>query len=138
MAFVERLKAVTPTERKGLLVEHFRDQAARVMGLKSGADIDARTPLVDLGLDSLMAVELVNQLRATTGAKLRVTQLFDHPTIDALSDFFLKDVLALHEPPQEAEIKAPAPVRAEELVATIADISDEEVERRLRSLRGDA
>jgi myxalamid-type polyketide synthase MxaB len=137
LAFVEHLKAVTPGERKGLLVEHFRAQVARVLGLKSGSEIDARTPLVDLGLDSLMAVELANQLRATTGAKLRVTQLFDHPSIDALSDYYLKDVLALHEPEPEPVAAPAAPVRTEQLIASIADISDEEVERRLRSLRGD-
>jgi aryl carrier-like protein len=119
-----------------VLIEHFRGQVARVLGLKSAGGIDARTPLVDLGLDSLMAVELANQLRAATGARLRVTQLFDHPTIDALAEHFLKDVLALHEPAPEPAA-ATAPVRTEELVATIADISDEEVERRLRSLRGD-
>ena len=68
LAFVERLKSVTAGERKPLMVTHFRAQVARVLGLKSADDIDARTPLVDLGLDSLMAVELANQLRASTGA----------------------------------------------------------------------
>ncbi|WP_280343043.1 type I polyketide synthase [Nocardia abscessus] len=45
-----------------------------------------RTPLRELGLDSMMAVELRNALSADLGVRLPATLLFDHPTVAAVSE----------------------------------------------------
>ena len=42
-------------------------------------------PLKEIGLDSLMAVELRNALTRSLGQPLPATLLFDHPTLDALA-----------------------------------------------------
>src|SRR5262249_17242789 len=57
-----------------------------VLGVPAGSVAPDR-PLADLGLDSLMAVELRNQLAALSGLRLPATLLFDHPTPHALSRF---------------------------------------------------
>jgi acyl transferase domain-containing protein/NADPH:quinone reductase-like Zn-dependent oxidoreductase/acyl carrier protein len=137
LAFVETLRKVPRAGRRGLLVERFRSHAARVLGLKSADDIDPRAPLNELGLDSLMAVELANQLSAASGVRLRVTQLFDYPTVDALTDFYLDEVIVFEG---ETLVEAPHDPRAEkpgakELVNSIMEISEEEVERRLLEVR---
>ena len=61
-----------------------RAEAARVLGLPAGRPIDPRVPLRELGLDSLMAVELRNALGLALGRTLPATLLFDHPTLEAL------------------------------------------------------
>ncbi|MCX4681145.1 type I polyketide synthase [Streptomyces sp. NBC_01433] len=73
--------AARPGEQGGALLTKVRTPAARVLGHGEGAsEIDADTLLADLGLDSLAAVDLRNELAAWTGLALPSTLLFDFPT----------------------------------------------------------
>ncbi|HEY7509195.1 MAG TPA: acyl carrier protein, partial [Vicinamibacteria bacterium] len=90
---------------------------------------DPRRGLMDLGLDSLMAVELRNRLASGLGLEepLPATLVFDHPTIEAIARYLGEDVLALDAP------EAPAPGDGQEAgrevrAAEVAQLSDEEVE----------
>ena len=57
-----------------------------MLGLPSGTAIAPRQPFHELGLDSLMAVELRNAVGAALGRPQPATLLFDHPTTDSLVD----------------------------------------------------
>jgi hypothetical protein len=122
--------ADVPRGRWPKVVEAFvRDRALRALGLDPARPVDPRTPLGELGLDSLLAVELRNTLSAALGRPLPATLLFDHPTIAALGEHLLG--LVGGDP-------APAPATPPSLVGAIEDLSDEEVERQLaaRARRG--
>ena len=58
---------------------------------------------MDMGLDSLMAVQLRNSLRVGLGLKhkLPATIAFDCPTIEALADYFVPQVLGTERSPME-------------------------------------
>ncbi|MET9446545.1 SDR family NAD(P)-dependent oxidoreductase [Streptomyces cinerochromogenes] len=61
-----------------------RTEAAAVLGFSSPDDVDEDRSLPELGMDSLIAVELRNRLERATGLRLAATVVFDHPTLPAL------------------------------------------------------
>ncbi|MCX4966817.1 type I polyketide synthase [Streptomyces sp. NBC_00654] len=79
--------AAAPSGEQGeALLTKVRTLAARVLGHWEGAgEIGEETVLADLGLDSLAAVDLRNELAAWTGLALPSTLLFDFPTPRALT-----------------------------------------------------
>ncbi|MFB7915555.1 type I polyketide synthase [Streptomyces sp. NPDC056061] len=77
---------VSPGERGRVLLAEVRTLTARVLGHREEAtEIDEDALLADLGLDSLAAIELRNELAARTGLALPPTLLFDFPTPRALA-----------------------------------------------------
>ncbi|WP_285682049.1 type I polyketide synthase [Actinoplanes sp. NBRC 103695] len=69
---------LTPAEREQALLKTVRDSAALVLGYPDA--IPATGSFKDLGIDSLTAVELRNNLAKTTGLRLPATLVFDYPT----------------------------------------------------------
>jgi acyl transferase domain-containing protein/acyl carrier protein/SAM-dependent methyltransferase len=140
---VRRVSEALPAEREELLIDYVRGHVAGVLRLEPTAMPERRQRLMDLGLDSLMAVELRNRLASGIGSVIVVpaTLMFDYPTIDAIAQF-LGQQLAAQELPAPAAAPAPAgPSEADALsaaAARLADVSEEEAEalliQRLQSL----
>jgi polyketide synthase 12/myxalamid-type polyketide synthase MxaB len=121
LAFVETLREAPPAERVDLLVRHMQNEAARVLGLDSPEQLDPHAPLQDLGFDSLMAVELANQMTATTGMSLPVTLLVDHPTLHAVAGYLIRTVLKLDESgSRPREVTPPSSTRQDPSAAPAA------------------
>jgi NAD(P)-dependent dehydrogenase (short-subunit alcohol dehydrogenase family)/acyl carrier protein len=114
------------------LVQAFvRERALRALGLDPSRPVDPRTPLGELGLDSLLAVELRNTLGTALGKALPATLLFDYPTLDALTEHILVSVLGGGDETAGGSPLGVAAEPAPSLVSAIEDLSDEEVERQL-------
>jgi hypothetical protein len=90
--------------------------------------------LLDLGLDSLMAVELRDRLQTGLGLprKLPATLVFDHPTIRAVATFLEREL------PATDAVRAAASARAASVAtADIADMADDDVEALLLQKLGE-
>ena len=77
-------------ERQQALVELAQEEIAAVLALPGASSVPADQPLKDLGLDSLMAVELRNRLSGQVGTKLPTTLAFDYPTARAMARLLLE------------------------------------------------
>lgn len=99
--WMARVLGAPGNRRRALLREEVRAIAARVLGAPPET-IGLDEPLRDIGLDSLMAVELRNRLGQGMGRSLPATITFDHPTVSALSDFIEREA----EIGNEAELAA--------------------------------
>jgi acyl transferase domain-containing protein/NAD(P)-dependent dehydrogenase (short-subunit alcohol dehydrogenase family)/acyl carrier protein len=87
--------AATPVGRRmDVLRDAIRAEAARIMRHPNPNGIDEARALRDLGVDSLMSVEMRNALAAKLDHKLPATLLFDHPSVVDLATFIAGDVLA--------------------------------------------
>ncbi len=79
-ALRQRLSQADSDERDRILLALVRAQTAAALGHTSPEGIEEHLGFLAMGLDSLTAVELRNQLALAIGLRLPATLLFDHPT----------------------------------------------------------
>ncbi|MGC4790541.1 type I polyketide synthase [Micromonospora sp. DT178] len=93
-ALRETLAATAEADRDQVLSDLVRTHAAAVLGYASIRSIDAERGFVELGFDSLTAVEFRNRLNAATGLRLPSTLIYDRPTTAALVEYLRGALLA--------------------------------------------
>ncbi|HEX4914100.1 MAG TPA: phosphopantetheine-binding protein, partial [Vicinamibacterales bacterium] len=122
--------AALPGDREEVLVEFVREQLASVLRVANPQQIDRRHRLVDLGLDSLMVVELRNRLERGLGWRdvLPTTLVYDYPTIEALLQVLLSRCATATQDDNADQIEARASVAAAPTAAAIEQMSDAEAE----------
>ncbi|MEW1642264.1 SDR family NAD(P)-dependent oxidoreductase [Streptomyces sp. NPDC091219] len=82
-----RVRSLPRADAEAVLLEAVRARTAVVLGHAEPGRIGVATAFKDLGIDSLMALELRNGLAEATGLKLPATLAFDHPNPGALAHF---------------------------------------------------
>jgi acyl carrier protein len=91
------LAAATPAQRKGLLVAHIQETVAKILALT--ALPAATVGFTDLGMDSLMAIDLRRRLERSLQLTLPSTLAFEYPTAERLATQLLTESLADLLPP---------------------------------------
>ncbi|WP_425325871.1 SDR family NAD(P)-dependent oxidoreductase [Micromonospora endolithica] len=92
------LTALPAAEQAGHLLRLVRDRAAAVLGHATGEAVGAASPFQQLGMDSLTAIELRNQLHAATGLTLPTTLVFDYPTAEAVAGYLRTQIFGEQNP----------------------------------------
>ena len=90
-----RLQEVLPADRPRLLKSAVHQQIRKILRLSPSQALDPLKPFGELGLDSLMAIELRNALATLVGTSLPATLLFDYSYSEALTEYLEKQVLGL-------------------------------------------
>ncbi|WP_342776383.1 type I polyketide synthase [Streptomyces armeniacus] len=88
-----RLTGLSAEEQERALLDVVRARAAAVLGYQGAEAVPADRAFRDLGVDSLIAVELRNALGVDCGVPLPATVAFDHPTPQALSRYLRDEIL---------------------------------------------
>jgi NAD(P)-dependent dehydrogenase (short-subunit alcohol dehydrogenase family)/acyl carrier protein len=91
-SLARQLASCTAAEQERTVTELVRNQIATVLGHASPGAIDGSRGFLELGFDSLTAVEFRNRLNAVTALRLPATLLFDYPTPVALVGYLLAEM----------------------------------------------
>jgi myxalamid-type polyketide synthase MxaE and MxaD len=118
----EPTAAATPSERRSMLHDLVKDAVSRVLKI-SPKRIDSRKALGDLGLNSLMAVELRNRLEAALGRPLSATLAWNYPTVEAIVKFLAAEETDV--PPASAPMTLSAGRKPVASLAEMASLTDE-------------
>ena len=91
------MTAVQPGERQAIVISHLREQIAKVLGM-SATKLDLDQPINNMGLDSLMMVELKNRIEKEAFISLSTVELMVGPSIRELSKVLLDQFTGVVEP----------------------------------------
>ncbi len=123
-----KIEGAAPEAREAIIGEAVRDVVGSVLRIKPES-LRADQPLTDLGLDSLMAVEIENSLESAIGVALPPASLMRARTIGQIVTLIAEHVGGT------AEANAPAPAPPVETTAVEAvdleTLSDEDIDRLL-------
>lgn len=90
-----RLRQASRQDQRHILRDFIRHKIMEELGFAEA--IDTRQPLNELGLDSLMSVNVINRLEATLGISIPVVQLIKGPSIEQFVDDLLPELVDLPE-----------------------------------------
>jgi thioester reductase-like protein len=83
-----RVMMAPAEQRAGMIMEFIAENMSAVCSIDAGG-IDLDTPLTSLGLDSLMAVELMNRIEGDIGLSVPMGKVLAGPSIRELADIIL-------------------------------------------------
>ncbi len=118
---LQHLESLDPEERRSALHPVVMAQVARVLGTQPQR-IDTSQSLLDMGLDSLMSLQLRNWVKSNLNVTLASSTLLDQPSLEKLVDLL-------------SESMQPAPVAADE---ALDHLEDDEVEAMLAAMLDDS
>ncbi len=119
---LDALKSAPAEDRRDILVERIRQEVAAVLRIDPDHVIDEQQGLFEMGMDSLMSIELKTRLGAAVGHNLPSTLTFNYPTVAALAQY----IRSQHPMDEKAPVSAlPADaVRPKDDAAPIPDVGD--------------
>ena len=128
-SFLEGLDCISMADRLEKLTSHVQSQVASIMGISPPASLELERGLFEMGMDSLMALELKSALESSLGTSIPAVVAFEHPSVAALSTYLAQEILHW-EMPGNVPDAIPALVTDEGTpLDKVSQLSDDEVER---------
>jgi acyl transferase domain-containing protein/acyl carrier protein len=129
-----QLESLPADARREVLTAHVRLQVRRVLRLQEAEELDEQHGFKELGMDSLMSIELRNALQQSLSCSLPATVAFVYPTVADLADHLLRTVVSQPDP-ESTDMPVPAADAAEnqleDVLAVIDQLSDQQVRDRI-------
>jgi myxalamid-type polyketide synthase MxaE and MxaD len=130
--WTEQLIQTAPEDRGELLSNLIAGEVRGVLALEASEPLDFDRGLFEVGLDSLMSVQLKNRIARATGATLPATLTFTYPTVSTLSAYLLREAIHFSPPTPTGEPDRPSQLAAASVPSINApgeleDLNDEQV-----------
>lgn len=93
-ALLAQLEESDGAEAASIISAELNKRSARCLGLKKGTAIPQNKALIELGFDSLMAIELRNGLERDLKLSLPAALIFEYPTLEKLTIFIMSELIA--------------------------------------------
>jgi acyl carrier protein len=106
------LRAAAPFTWARLLSNAIREELCERLGLLP-AEVEEGSRFMDLGIDSLVAVEMQTILATETGIPLKSTVIFDYPTIGRLVTYLIQQMESRNQDAVPAPKVEPETVNAD-------------------------
>lgn len=123
-ALLRQIQQAPAGEHVELLMAHVQAEVGRVLKLDPSQRPDPEQGFFDMGMDSLMVLDLKNRLQKSLGYTLPSTLPFEYPTIEALTTY-LADRLLAARPSEETVVSRQASAQPDDLAAMQALTEDE-------------
>jgi acyl transferase domain-containing protein len=120
--FIHELLAAHPSARASLMNDMVQRTVASVLRFESVEALDPDQGFFQLGMDSLMALEVKNRMQKNLDRSLRTTLAFDYPSVNLLSRYLLHEVA-----PEESSSLTSVSQTEKDDLAELADLSRDEV-----------
>jgi NADPH:quinone reductase-like Zn-dependent oxidoreductase/NADP-dependent 3-hydroxy acid dehydrogenase YdfG/acyl carrier protein len=110
---LKQLMEIPVPQRAGFVTEFLQREVQNFLRLAQPPAASSR--FLDLGTDSLMAIELRNRLHSQFGGKFTInaTAVFDYPTIGGLAEYLVAQLPDAEAPAEEAQPEAVQPEESE-------------------------
>jgi len=91
LELLRQFEAAAPGDRHSLLIGYIQEEVAKALGL-SASQLDVQQPLNNMGLDSLMAVELKNRVKNELGVDVPLMKLWQGVSTAELAELLLEQL----------------------------------------------
>lgn len=99
---IGELRSLSEDGAKQRLTDHIRETIAQILGLDNLEEIEITKGFFDLGIDSLMAVDVKNRLEKSLETTLRSTLIFDYPNAETLAGYLAESFAVQPNPKANA------------------------------------
>jgi acyl carrier protein len=124
---IAKLSLCPAENRRDVMAAHVQQAVAIALGVDPPSRVGFDRGFFDLGMDSLMAVDLRRRLEASVGRPLPPTLAFDYPSVEVLADWLL-ELLFPAERVAPSDAGKLRPTGGTDLLADLESLSDEEVD----------
>ncbi|MBM7116107.1 type I polyketide synthase [Archangium primigenium] len=133
---LEALRTAPPKEVRMRIALLLRQEIGRVLRLDAQA-LEPQAPLMSLGFDSLLSLELRNRLEALFGLSLPAVLLWTYPTIEALTEHLAEQLQPASPEPVPMPVESARLAEEDAAEEELDDMTEAEralIEERLASL----
>ena len=110
------------------MLAYLQGEVAKVLRLSASQLPNPQQGFFEMGMDSLMAIELKNRLEAGLGSDLPSTLAFEYPTIESLSQYIKSQVLGWDYPMADDSELLPSEDERVKALSEVEQLAEDDVE----------